>query len=204
VDPAGRTGIEALGRRRNTLRGFAYGLSFAYLSAMLLAGGVGHALRFSRFRALIRGHGIVPGRWSGLVAAAVTAFELGVGAAFLGVLLLPASRPPEAALAASSAVVGLAFLLYLRRLLRQPVRTLSCGCSLLAAPLTSASLLPSASLLLVSTVGLAAVLLQGAAAFQMPAVGLVWLLPACWGATLAFLVLVLPAIVAPRTGIERY
>lgn len=184
------------------MRGFAYGLSFAFLSAMLLASGVGHAVAFARFRTLIRGHGIVLGPWSGLVAAVVTASELGIGAAMVGVLLRPASSPLGATLAAGSAVAGLAFLLYLRRLLRQPVRTHSCGCSPLASPLTGVSLVPSASLLMASAVGLGTVLLQGAAAFRMASEGLVRLLPAGWGATLAFLVLVLPAVVVPRTGIE--
>lgn len=191
---------EALGAWRTGLTGFAYGLSFAFLSAMLLASGVGHALGFVRFRALIRGHGIVPVPWSGLVAGVVTASELGMGAAMAGVLLRPASTPSEAALAAGSALAALAFQFYLRRLLRQPVRTHSCGCSPLASPLTAASLAPSASLLLASAVGLGTALLQGATAFRMPSEGLVRLLPAGWGATLAFLVLVLPAVVAPHTA----
>jgi Methylamine utilisation protein MauE len=205
VDSSRGKGLETRAQEELALTAFAYGLSFAFLAAIFLGSGAGHALRFGRFRALIRGHGIVPGFWSGAVARAITAFELGIGGAFLWMLFLPAFNPPEAtALAAGSGGAGLAFLLYLRRLLQQPVRTLSCGCSLLAGPLTGASVVPSASLLLVSVVGLVAVHLGGLAAFRMPTEWLVRFLPACWGATLAFLVLVLPAVVAPRTAIERY
>ena len=96
------------------MRGFVYGLSFAFISAMLLAGGLGHALRFARFRGILRDHGIVPSAGAGLIAVFVTGAELLLGAVFALVLLLPAAALPRVALTVASAVLGLAFLLYLR------------------------------------------------------------------------------------------
>ena len=180
------------------MRGFVYGLSFAFISAMLLAGGLVHAIRFARFRGILRDHGTVPHAGSGLVAAFVTGAELLIGALFGGVLLLPAAARPRVALTVASGALGVAFLLYLRRLLRQPPRALSCGCSFLSGQLTHASLVPAASLLLVSLMGLATALFGGEAAFSRPADASAAVLSIGWGATLAVLVLVLPAAVAPR------
>ena len=194
------------------MRGFVYGLSFTFLAVMLLVSGVGHATRFARFRGILRDHGVVPPIHSGLIAALVTGVELLTGAVVASVLLLPAAASPHVAATATSpayvtgtvvsAALGGAFLLYLRRLLRQPPRALSCGCSFLSGQLTPASLAPAASLLLVSLLALAAARFAGQAAFFRTGEGSSAVLSIGWGATLAVLVLVLPAAVAPRVELE--
>ena len=187
------------------MRGFFFGLSFAFVSTILLGSGLGHALRFARFRAVLRDHALVPRRAAALVAALVTAVELVVGAVSASVLL--SSSSPSAAswrVAATSAASALAvaFLLYLWGLLRQPPRALSCGCSFLSGQLTPASVVPAASLLFVSMIGLASALsLDEAAPAQLAGTSAV-ILSVGWGATLAILVLVVPAVVAPRVEVE--
>jgi hypothetical protein len=177
------------------VRGFVYGLSFTFLSAMLLISGVGHATRFARFRSTLRDHGIVPHAHSGLIAALVTGVELLTGAVVASVLVSPATAPPYVAV---SAALGVAFLVYLRRLLGQPPRALSCGCSFLSGQLTPASLAPAASLLIVSLLAFATTLVAGQAAFFRTGEAASAVLSIGWGATLAVLVLVVPAAVAPR------
>jgi hypothetical protein len=192
------------------VRGFIYGLSFAFISAMLLVSGLGHATRFARFRSTLRDHGIVPHAHSGLIAAFVTGVELLTGAIVASVLILPAAMPPHDAAAAppyvavtiASAALGIAFLMYLRRVLRQPPRALSCGCSFLSGQLTPASLAPAGSLLIVSLLAFATTLVAGQAAFFRAGEGSSAVLSIGWGATLAVLVLVLPAAVAPRVESE--
>jgi len=180
---------------------FAFRLSFAFLGAVLLGTGIGHAAGFARFAALVRGHGIVPAPWSGPVAAAVAALEIGIGGALALALVGSAVHVAPWALALGSAACGVAFLVYLRRLLRQPARAQSCGCSPLASPLTGVSLVPSVALLTVSAVGLGAGMLQGSSPEPLAGGGVLRLLSIGWGATLALLVLVLPAVVLPRPEI---
>jgi hypothetical protein len=191
------------------VRGFVFGLSFTFLSAMLLISGVGHVTRFARFRSTLVDHGIVPRAYSGLIAAVVTAAELLTGAVMASVLVSPAIAPPYVAAAARarsyvavSAALGVAFLVYLRRLLRQPPRALSCGCSFLSGQLTPASLTPATSLLIVSLVAFATTLVAGEAAFFRTGDAASSVLSIGWGATLAVLVLVIPAAVAPRVEWE--
>ncbi len=185
------------------MRGFVYGLSFTFLSAMLLVSGLGHATRLARFRSTLRDHGIVPHAQSGLIAALVTGLELLTGAVVASVFLSPATAPPYVAAAApssvaASAALGVAFLLYLRRLLRQPPRAVSCGCSLFSGQLTPVSIAPAASLLLASLLAFTTTVLAGRAAFFRTGEASSAVLSIAWGATLAVLVLVVPAAVAPR------
>lgn len=189
------------------MRGFVYGLSFTFLSVMLLISGVGHATGFARFCTTLRDHGIVPHAHSGLIAAVVTGVELVTGAVLASVLVSPAIAPPYVAAAARSyaavsAALGVAFLLYLRRLLRQPPRALSCGCSFLSGQLTPASLAPAASLVILSLLAFATTLVAGQAAFFRTVEAASAELSIGWGATLAVLVLVVPAAVAPRVDWE--
>jgi hypothetical protein len=177
------------------LEGFAYGSSIAFLSAMFLAGGAAHATGFERFRKLIRSHGVLPPGWVGALTFAVTALELALGFALaLAVLLLEAGFHDVAAVIGCAAA-GFAFLSYLRGLLRKPVRPVSCGCSLLSSALTPWSVVPAVAVLIAAAVALPAALLGGAEALR--AEPSVRLLSACWGVTLAWLVAVLPAVVAP-------
>jgi hypothetical protein len=131
----------------------------------------------------------------------VAALEVGIGGAIALALLGPAVHLAPWALALGSAACGVAFLVYLRRLLAQPAGAESCGCSPLASPLTRVSLVPSVALLAVSAAGLAAGMLQGASIEPLPGSGTLLMLSVGWGATLALLVLVLPAVVLPRPGI---
>jgi hypothetical protein len=180
---------------------FAFRTSFAFLGAVLLSTGIGHAVGLARFAALVRAHGIVPAPWSLPVAAAVAALEIGLGGAIAFAVFGPAAHLAPWALALGSAACGVAFLGYLRRLLRQPDRAQSCGCSPLASPLTGVSLVPAVALLTVSAVGLGAGMLQGTSPEPLAGGGVLRLLSIGWGATLALLVLVLPAVVPPRPGI---
>lgn len=190
------------------MRGFVYGLSFTFLSAMLLISGAGHATRFDRFRGALRDHGIVPHAHSGLIAAVVTGVELLTGAVMASVLVWPAIAPPAYVAAAAlsyvavSTALGVAFLLYLRRLLGQPPRALSCGCSFLSGQLTPASLAPAGSLLIASLLASASTLVSGQAPFFRTGEAASAVLSIGWGATLAVLVLVIPAAVAPRVEWE--
>jgi hypothetical protein len=171
-----------------------FGLS--YVGSTLLAGGLGHVVGFPAFRALVRGHGIVPPGWALPAAAAVTVFELAAGGSAAGLLLVGPPTAFAAPVFASCAVASVAFWLYVRRLLGQPVRAASCGCSPASGPLTPASLTPSAALALVSLAGLAAAVLGPATlAPLVPA-----LLSALWGVTLAGLLVVFPAAVPAAAG----
>ena len=184
------------------MRGFASGLSFAFLSVVLLAGGLGHALRFARFRSVLSDHRTVPHAATGVVAAVVTGAELLIGAAFAAALFVPATALSRVAVTVASLVLGVAFLLYLGRVLQQPPRALSCGCSFLSGQLTPVSLVPAVGLVLASVIAIAMVRFGGEAAF----IGLTGtpaaVLSIGWGATLAILVLVLPAAVAPRVEVD--
>jgi hypothetical protein len=180
------------------LTSFLISMGRAYLAVTLLASGVGHVVRFRSFRDLVRTHGLVPARLATAVALLTMLAEVGFGAA---ALVLVAQRPDpgtDVLLFAGPAVLGLLFVGYVRRLLRRPGRATSCGCSPLAGPLTPAALVPGVALALVSATALVAAALAittapvAAAATDAP-----WLLSVLWGATLAIVVLLVPAAV-PR------
>lgn len=178
---------------------FVYGVSVAFLAAVLLATGIGHLLDFSRFRLLIRHHNVLPSAVAGVAAGLVTMFELFGGAAFVAILI-DGTELPRATVLAATASAGVAFLFYMRRLLRHPATSASCGCSPLDGPLTPASLVPAASLVIASVLGLSSVALEGASHGTPEAA--VRLLSVGWGATLALLVLLLPAVAVPRQALE--
>jgi hypothetical protein len=184
------------------MRGFFYGLSLAFVAAMFLASGIGHALLFARFRGDLRDHGLMPRRVATLVAAIVTAVELVLGAVFAGMLVSPSAVSWRVAATSAAALLAAAFVLYLRRLLRQPPRVLSCGCSFLSGQLTPVSVVPAASLMFMSLIGMATTMWRGEAAFAQLAATSFGILAAGWGATLAMLVLVLPAAAASRVELE--
>jgi hypothetical protein len=198
---------------------FARAFATTFLAALLVSSGVAHAAAFPAFRATLESHGVVPAGVRTLVAVAVVSAELALGS-----LLIAAGWSGSDGLAAlafgGGALVGTAFLLYVRRLLRQPAAASTCGCSPLTAPVTLASLVPAASLTFVAGVGLAAVwveadwlaaggvsaatLFMDAARREMgtAAVALLTLLPIAWGMTCAGVVWLLPAA-APAVPLEE-
>lgn len=174
----------------------------AYLAATLLPSGVSHLFGFGSFRDLLRTHAIIPQRLATPVALTTLLAELVAGSAAL--ILLPLHRAAAAMLLfGGTAVVGLGFLLYVRRLLGRPGRAVSCGCSPLAAPLTSASVLPGAMLAVVSVTALAVTVIGD----RLPGVptgefvgALSWF-PPLSGVTLAAVVMLVPAS-APSPATE--
>jgi hypothetical protein len=187
------------------VRSFLLGLSVAFLSTLLLATGLGHALRFARFRADLRDHALVPRRATAAIASLVTVAELGVGAVCASVLLSltsPATPSTLVSATVAASALAIALLLYLGALLRQPPRVLSCGCSFLSGQLTPVSIAPAASLLFFSMIGLALASPGDGAGFE-PVADTWAILSAGWGMTLAVLVLAVPAVVAPRVEMER-
>jgi hypothetical protein len=181
------------------MQAFVYGVSVTLLAAVLVATGIGHLLHLRRFHVLIRSHNVLPAALSGVAAALVTTLEL-CGAAVFVAMLLEGAAPRRVVVLATTAVAGVAFLVYLRRLLRNSRATASCGCSPLDGPLTPASLVPAASLVIASILGLASVAMEGVARSKPePAV---LLLAVVWGVTLALLVLLLPAAAVPRAALE--
>jgi hypothetical protein len=187
---------------------FARDFATTFLAAMLLSSGVAHVSNFSAFRAALDTHGFVPTSARTLVALAVMVTEISFGS-----LTLVASWSRSDALAAivfgGGALAGAGFLLYVRKLLRSRVPASTCGCSPLTSPVTQASLVPAASLTLVSGVGLGAVWLgsivpPGSVAErpEMFGEGIVSTLPVAWGLTLAGIVWLFPAA-APPTRLEE-
>ncbi|MGH2941847.1 MAG: MauE/DoxX family redox-associated membrane protein [Solirubrobacteraceae bacterium] len=173
------------------LSAFFASFGFAYLAATLLASAAGHLAALARFRDLVRSHAILPPRLVMPGVLGVLGFELVGGVAAL--LFAVERRPPTApvvVLCAASAVAGLAFVLYVRRLLRT-VAAAPCGCSPLSGPTTSASLVLGAALALVSVVALAATVAQAASGGEVEGIALV-LAPA-WGVTMAALTMLVPA-----------
>ncbi|HEX6201714.1 MAG TPA: MauE/DoxX family redox-associated membrane protein [Thermoanaerobaculia bacterium] len=160
--------------------------SLALVCALLAVTGGGHLFGLAAFARLLRQHAVVPPALAAPAALAVTAAELAIAAAAARAL---AGGDPRLRLVAFAGAVacGGAFLAYLRRLMRSG-HTGSCGCSPLASSLTPASFAPAGALAAAGTLGLAASPLAASASPAAIAV-----LPAAWGATLAGLVLLLPA-----------
>jgi hypothetical protein len=172
------------------MRAFLFNFALGYIATILLTSGMGHLLRPGRFRQLIREHAIMPPGLAGTIALGVAGAEFLGGATAL-FAFQTAGPGVRAAVLLGAAVAGTAFWLYLRRLLRQPSGTTSCGCSPLSAHLTKASLVPAVGLVFVAAGGLAS--LGGATSGDaLPVV-----LPRLWGATLAALTILYPASVVP-------
>jgi hypothetical protein len=174
-------------------------LGLAYVTVTLMTSGAGHLVRPAVFRAVVRRHGIVPVRLAAPVAAATVVAELSLGTTAAVLLIRGPGTGPAAALFVATTLMGLAFLVYVRRLLRVPAGDVGCGCSPLAGPLTPAARVPAVALAVLSALSLAAALAGDAAAAAAvagdgaAAEPLGWL----WGATLAVVVLLVPAV-APR------
>jgi hypothetical protein len=177
---------------------FAVPFALAQIAAALLASGLAHLVRFAPFRALVREHGLIPRGFTTPVALGVLGLELAAGGAALAALLAAGSPRQHLALFAVCAVLGTAFAVYVRALLRRPVRASACGCSPVSSPLTPASLVPSVALLVASLAGAAAVAMG--AATGSGAEPLAVLLAVLWGLTLAGLQFLYPAAIpaAPR------
>lgn len=174
---------------------FLYYLSLSYVATTLLVSGVGHVYGFSSFRDLLRSHNIVPAALATLLSVVVAAVEIVVGIALPAIWLTQQGEAFISTLFVVCAVAGGVFMLYIRRLLQQPEGIESCGCSPFSGPLTSASIIPAAGLLLMSACGLIAAALGVKPAFATAyaEVGITLALPIVWGSTLALLVILLPA-----------
>jgi hypothetical protein len=169
---------------------------FAYIATTLLATGLNHVGGFTAFRDLVKAHGIVPSRWILPVVSAIVVLELVAGGLAIGLLVGALSPALAAPVFALCACAGFVFLLYIRRLLQQPVRTSSCGCLPVSTPLTQSSLTPSGSLVVVSVSGLAAAAnAQADAGASGPVV-----LAALWGVTLASLLVLSQAALPAAVG----
>lgn len=168
-------------------------LALAYIAFTLLVTGTFHVIRFRDLRQLVKAQGIVRASLTDVAAAALAAFEVAVGTLALASVMGEQREPWIPAL---SALAGLAFVLYVRRLLGTRPRPLSCGCSPVAGGVTRASLLPAATLL---AMGVAALLAQavlgsvGPEQWEPPASGRA--LATGWGFLLAWSVMLVPAVV---------
>ncbi len=171
----------------------------ALIGSMLCTSGVAHLLGMRRLGELLRAHDVLPAGLARPAAVVVTLLECGLGAASLWLF---ASGRPAVGLALALGGVGLAgaFLLYLVRLLRRGPTTVSCGCSPLSSPVTEASLVPAATLLIAALVlGLA--LLPGGDGAGPWRLDLEFLLPTAAGIVLAGLGFLVPASMpAPARG----
>ncbi|MGH9150268.1 MAG: MauE/DoxX family redox-associated membrane protein [Acidimicrobiales bacterium] len=183
---------------------YLHPFGLAYLAATLVASGGGHLAAFSTTVRVIGEHRVVPGAAATLVAGALVTVELGLAAAAVAALAGGLDAAAPAILAAGAATAG-AFLLYLWRLLRAPVRPTSCGCSPIPARLTPLAALPAAVLLLACATGLASATFDPpaslAALYEWAGVGAS--LPVMAGATLAVLVLLYPSAITPAPSTAR-
>jgi hypothetical protein len=189
---------------------FAHVFALAYVAATLLTSGVGHLVAPRRFARVLHAHGLLPPRAASGVAAVVPVLELAAGALAL-TAILRRDDPQVSVLAllahGAGAMAGVAFLLYVRRLLRATdgvasPRVASCGCTPLDAPLTSMSAAPAAGLLTACAVGLVATLVgSGAPGGDLSLPAAARALPLAWGVTLAALALGLPAVM-PNPALE--
>lgn len=174
---------------------FIFAFSLAYIATALLTSGLGHVVQFRQFREVIRSHGIFPPFLAWPAAVGVVSCEV----IFASMALMMGMGEEPALLAAgvfiACAGMGWAFLLYVRMLLRTSPHVTSCGCSLFSSPLTPASLAPALALTIVSLLGVTAALVnpdalstvRGTQASSLGSLSFVW------GATLAGIVLLLPA-----------
>ena len=173
---------------------FVTPFALAYVATTLLAGAVGHAARLGSFHDLIREHAIIPPRGAPLAALLTLLAEPVGGTAAIVLLLRQSDAAATLLLFAATGGLGVGFHLYIRRLLGQPHTTSGCGCTPLSSPLTPASLLPSAALVMVSAAGLATALVSDWTPVAAPGSGgSLSLLAPLWGMTVAVLVMLAPA-----------
>lgn len=185
-------------------------LGLSHLLVLLSVTGAGHVLAPRRMSESITAHGIVPHPFVAVAATAVPAVELGI-AALAAVALLTGRDILAGATLVGGFALGLMFLAYLGSLIRSGVHA-DCGCTPLQAPLTSASAAPSIALAASCGLGVAAMVLGGAAdvgqvtgpnQHGQVAVTLWSLIPIAWGPVLALLVILVPATVPVAAG-QRY
>lgn len=176
-----------------SLSGFLSSFGFAFLAATLLASGASHVVGIVGFRDLVREHAIVPRRLVLPVVLGVLSLELIGGAAAL--LLAVQQRPdvaPAVVLCTASALAGVGFVLYVRRLLRTNSAA-PCGCSPFTGPTTAASLILGAALALASVLALATTLALSSGPERNEIEGIAHALAVSWGVTMAALTMLVPA-----------
>ena len=171
---------------------FIYYLALSYLAASLITAGLYHGTRLTSFSRIVRSHRTVPVVFALPLAILVSAFELVAGATALTGLFSEEVARVAGLLFSACAATGLAFALYVRRLLRNPEGITSCGCSAFTSPLTIASVIPSVALLLMSLSGLATTALGFRSNLNSES-GMALALPMVWGGTLALIVNLFPA-----------
>ncbi len=183
---------------------FVYYLALAYLAATLLTSGLGHTLGLGRFRDLMKEHTIVPAGLAMTIAFVIAAFELVAGSLLLTLLVKETATVSASILFGMCGIAGGAFASYINRLLHNPDRMTSCGCSPLEGPLTSVSLVPAFALILTSCFGLLATGLGfgGPVDGTYGVIGISVALPLAWGVTLALIIILLPASM-PRAEINE-
>jgi hypothetical protein len=160
---------------------FLLGVALGYCVAALLPAGIAHLVRPTSFGRLIEAHGVLASRSAPVVAVAVGVTEVALGGAALAGLVRGGRYWP---VLGTGLLLGIAFVAYLTSLLQRPHTGLACGCTPLAGPVTTASLLPGAVLAAVC-----ALALPGAAGAPADAT---WFAVVC-GATLAVAVMLVPA-----------
>ena len=169
--------------------------SMAYIATTLGVTGLQHLAHHGAFREILRQHGLLPAALVTPTAVLVTALELLLPAGAVIALAADAATTPAAYITGGSAgLLGLAFLLYILRLLGSPAHALACGCSPFAGETSRLSLLPGAGLALAALLGLAGVAGGGAASLRYAtgAFGDIALLAAGYGTILAVLVICTP------------
>lgn len=168
-------------------------LALALHGAILATTGIGHVVGLRGFSALLREHGLIPGRLVIPVALGVVMVEIGLAGAALIALyeLADMGTPPASTRPLLFAALGIAscFVVYLSALLRGRRSFSSCGCSPLASPLTLFSLVPALAVVL--SAGLALV------SFDPNTNGPTPVFSVLWGITLGGIVLLVPATI-PR------
>jgi len=182
-------------RRPVTMVQFTAHASQAFIASLLLVTGAAHLGGLSKLARLVRQHRLIPDRASMPAALLVTAGELAVAAAAVVGIVADDWRVRLAA-SAGAVLASTCLLVYMRALVRSGHRG-SCGCTPLDGPLTIASFAPAAGLGVAGLLGIAASTagdLQPLPAPSWAALGVVW------GATLACLVVVLPATVPRGAG----
>lgn len=171
--------------------------SLAYVAAMLLTTGIGHVVRFTEFKAIVRMHGLISASLSPMVSVAAVAFELFAGSVAVALILWSNTALLTVLLFVACAAVGCLFVYYVWRLLRHPAGMTSCGCSPFESPLTPASIMPAGALMLVSLTGLLATGCRwGLSSTIVPEItGVTMALPLAWGGTLAGIIMLFPITV---------
>jgi hypothetical protein len=160
---------------------YVLGVALGYSVAALLPVGVAHLLRPMSFGRLIATHGVLAPQVAPAIAVAVAAAECALGGAALVGLL---RGGPHGPVLGAALLLGIAFVAYLAGLLRRPHTGVICGCTPLAGPVTTASVLPGAVLVVVCALALPG-------AVGAPA-GASWFGVVC-GVTLAVAVTLVPA-----------